>query len=176
MVGQSFRYIKGVVLTTTVVLLLVLGVHQGGCATHDLETVTLQLDWKHHTGFAGFYAAKDQGFYREAGLDVRFVEPEPHTDPVQEVTAARADYGLGQSDLVLKAMKGRPVVLLSNFFKRSPVFVVARPGIAHVSDPVGRNPMGQENIEVDQPYCRACLYVQGGEGGSHDLEVGTFHL
>ncbi|ACN17113.1 sensory box histidine kinase (GGDEF domain protein) [Desulforapulum autotrophicum HRM2] len=140
--GQSGFCIRGMALITAMVLVFVLGVQRGGCATHDLETVILQLDWKHNAEFVGFYAAKDQGFYREVGLDVRFVEPGPHTDPVREVVAGRADYGLGQSDLVLGAMKGRPIVLLSNFLKRSSVFVVARPEIEQVSDLAGKAVMG----------------------------------
>ena len=39
-----------------------------------LEKVTLQLQWKHQFEFAGFYAAKEKGFFQDAGLDVTFVE------------------------------------------------------------------------------------------------------
>jgi len=40
----------------------------------SLEKVTLQLQWKHQFEFAGFYAAKEQGFYKAIGLDVDFLE------------------------------------------------------------------------------------------------------
>jgi len=43
-------------------------------ADPPLEVVTLQLKWQHQFQFAGYYAAKAQGFYEEAGLDVRIVE------------------------------------------------------------------------------------------------------
>ena len=39
-----------------------------------LETVTLQLKWSHAFQFAGYYAAVEKGYYREAGLDVRLRE------------------------------------------------------------------------------------------------------
>ncbi|MCP4285522.1 MAG: ABC transporter substrate-binding protein, partial [Gammaproteobacteria bacterium] len=39
-----------------------------------LKKVSLQLQWKHQFEFAGFYAAKEKGFYREAGLNVTFRE------------------------------------------------------------------------------------------------------
>jgi ABC-type nitrate/sulfonate/bicarbonate transport system substrate-binding protein len=35
-----------------------------------LDRVTLQLKWLHQFQFAGYYAALEKGFYREAGLDV----------------------------------------------------------------------------------------------------------
>ncbi len=35
-----------------------------------MEKVTLQLKWVHQFQFAGYYAALQQGYYRDAGLDV----------------------------------------------------------------------------------------------------------
>ena len=52
-----------------------------------LESVTLQLKWTHAFQFAGYYAAKEMGFYREAGLDVDIKEANPKTDPVQEIVS-----------------------------------------------------------------------------------------
>jgi ABC-type nitrate/sulfonate/bicarbonate transport system substrate-binding protein len=40
----------------------------------ELERVTLQLKWKHQFQFAGYYAAKEKGFYQEAGLDVTMLQ------------------------------------------------------------------------------------------------------
>ena len=34
------------------------------------ERVTIQLEWQHQFQFAGYYAAQDQGYYRDAGLEV----------------------------------------------------------------------------------------------------------
>mgnify|MGYP001584365816 CR=1 FL=1 len=50
-----------------------------------LEIVKLQLRWKHQFQFAGYYAALEKGFYREAGLDVRLREGEPGKEPIDEV-------------------------------------------------------------------------------------------
>ncbi len=35
-----------------------------------LDTVSIQLKWKHQFQFAGYYQAVEQGFYRDAGLAV----------------------------------------------------------------------------------------------------------
>ena len=37
----------------------------------------MQLKWKHQFQFAGYYAALEQGFYRDAGLDVSIREGGP---------------------------------------------------------------------------------------------------
>jgi NMT1/THI5 like len=39
-------------------------------AAENPETVTLQLKWFHQYQFAGYYAAKEKGFYTEEGLNV----------------------------------------------------------------------------------------------------------
>ena len=45
-----------------------------------LDQVSLQLKWKHQFQFAGYYAALEQGFYRDAGLDVSIREGGPAAD------------------------------------------------------------------------------------------------
>ena len=39
-----------------------------------LEAISLQLNFTHQFQFAGYYAAIEQGYYREAGLEVKLVE------------------------------------------------------------------------------------------------------
>lgn len=53
-----------------------------------LEQVALQLKWKHQFQFAGYYAAQEKGYYRDAGLEVSVIEAGPETDPVREVLDA----------------------------------------------------------------------------------------
>ena len=48
-----------------------------------LEKVSVQLNWKHQFQFAGYYAAIEQGYYRDVGLDVTLLEATPGVDPVQ---------------------------------------------------------------------------------------------
>ena len=54
------------------------------------EKVRLQLKWRHHFQFAGYYAAIEKGYYREAGLEVALIEGQPGVDFVAEVTSGRA--------------------------------------------------------------------------------------
>ena len=36
----------------------------------DLEKISIQLQWKHQFQFAGYYIAKEKGYYKNEGLDV----------------------------------------------------------------------------------------------------------
>jgi PAS domain S-box-containing protein len=93
-----------------------------------LDRVTLQLKWKHQFQFAGYYAAAAQGYYRAAGLDVTLREAEPDRDPVAEVTAGRAEFGVGTSELVVLRSKRQPVVVLAAIYQHSPLVLLAKRG------------------------------------------------
>ena len=105
------------------ILALLLVVISG--AAQALESVTLQLKWRHQFQFAGYYAAVEKGYYRDAGLDVTLVEATPATNVIQEVIAGRAQFGVGTSDLLL-ARNQAPVVALAVIFQHSPLILLAR--------------------------------------------------
>lgn len=89
-----------------------------------LERVVLQLKWQHQFQFAGYYAAAAKGYYKEAGLDVEMREAVPGKDPVEEVLAGHAQYGVGTSELVLLRGQGKPVVVLAAIFQHSPLVLL----------------------------------------------------
>ena len=87
----------------------------------DLTPITLQLKWRHQFQFAGYYVADARGYYREAGLEVRFVEATPGLQPIDEVVGERAQFGIGTTDLLLYRHEGKPVVALAAIFQHSPI-------------------------------------------------------
>ena len=91
-----------------------------------LDRVTLQLKWTHAFQFAGYYAAQEQGYYREAGLAVRMQEALPGVDPVDKVLQGQAQFGVGASSLLLHRHAGQPVVALAAIFQHSPLVLIAR--------------------------------------------------
>jgi diguanylate cyclase (GGDEF)-like protein len=101
--------------------------------------VRLQLKWRHQFQFAGFYAALEKGYYREAGFAVTIIAGTPGTDPVDTVLNGAADFGVASSELVLRYAKGDPVVVLASIFQHSPLTLFARgdAGINTVRDLVG---------------------------------------
>jgi hypothetical protein len=94
------------------------------------EKVTLYLNWKHQFQYAGFYMAREKGFYDEVNLDVTIREYDSRTgDLVDRVTSWPGRYGLSKTDLVLAYMEGAEVRMLANFLKHSPLALVARSDI-----------------------------------------------
>lgn len=138
--GHSLRCLR-----TALCLLLALALR----AEQPPERIVLQLKWQHQFQFAGYYAAREQGYYREAGLDVAILEATPALDPVREVVEGRAQYGVSNSGLLLARMQGQPVVVLAAIFQHSPLVLIARTdvGIDSVHDLVGRRVMLERHAE-----------------------------
>ncbi|WP_374474834.1 ABC transporter substrate-binding protein [Zoogloea sp.] len=121
---------------------------------HAVEQVVVQLNWKHQFEFAAFYAAESQGYYKEAGLDVRIVEGGPGINVVKEVVEGRADFGVGTSSLVVDRARGLPVVAVATLLQHSPVALLASraQGVQSVHDLAGRpvsvDPHTRDEIEA----------------------------
>ncbi|MYM69631.1 EAL domain-containing protein [Pseudoduganella sp. FT55W] len=91
-----------------------------------LEKVTLQLKHAHQFQFAGYYAAQELGYYRDAGLDVRILEGQDGNAPERDVLSGKAEYGTGSSSLLLARLAGKPVVVLGVVFQHSPYALAMR--------------------------------------------------
>ena len=89
-----------------------------------LEQVVLQLNWKHQFQFAGYYAAIEQGYFRDAGFEVTLRELQEGADPIQVVLDGDADFGVAASELALHRAQGKPVVALATIVQHSPLILL----------------------------------------------------
>jgi NitT/TauT family transport system substrate-binding protein len=82
--------------------------------------VTLQLKWVTQAQFAGYYAAKEKGYYKQAGLDVRIKIGGPDISPEQVVAGGQAEFGLDWLPSLLAARdKGTKLINIAQVFARS---------------------------------------------------------
>lgn len=86
----------------------------------ELREVTLQLKWNHQFQFAGYYAAIEKGYYKQAGLSVKLRELKESKDPYLDVLNKKAHFGIYTSELILKYNAGDPIVALAAIFQHSP--------------------------------------------------------
>lgn len=109
----------------------------------QLEPVRMQLRWHHQFQFAGYYAAKEQGFYERAGFDVTIVPGSPQVRPVDEVLAGRAQFAEANSEVLLARLRGKPLVALAAIFQQSPAVLVTlkKSGITQPQDLIGKRMM-----------------------------------
>jgi ABC-type nitrate/sulfonate/bicarbonate transport system substrate-binding protein len=87
---------------------------------HALDQVSLQLKWKHQFQFAGYYAAIEEGFYRENGLEVEIREGGPSVDASATVAAGGADFGVCTNSLLLNKDQRANIIVLAVIFSTPP--------------------------------------------------------
>ncbi|MFT3971976.1 MAG: ABC transporter substrate-binding protein [Amaricoccus sp.] len=91
------------------------------------EDVTLQLKWVTQAQFAGYYVAKDKGFYKDEGLDVTIKPGGPDVAPAQVISGGGADVVIDWMPSALAAReKGLPLVNIAQPFKRSGMMLTCR--------------------------------------------------
>jgi NitT/TauT family transport system substrate-binding protein len=84
------------------------------------DKVTLQLKWVTQAQFAGYYVAKDKGFYAEENLDVTILPGGPDIAPTQVIAGGGADVVVEWMPAALAAReKGVPLVNIAQPFKSS---------------------------------------------------------
>jgi NitT/TauT family transport system substrate-binding protein len=106
------------------------------------ESVTVRLKWFNQAQFAGFYVAKEKGYYKSAGLNVDIQPGGPDFPAVQMIAGGNEQFGVTGADQILIARsKGVPVVALAAIFRRNPfvLFSLAKSGIKTPADYVGKN-------------------------------------
>lgn len=91
----------------------------------DLEKISVQLKWKHQFQFAGFYMAKEKGFYKDIGLDVELLEYQYGDDIVENVLSGDVDYGVGYPSIILDKTRHKDIILLHALLQSSPHVLVS---------------------------------------------------
>src|SRR4030095_9092001 len=143
--GASMR--KTAVLVWALVLAAFVSV---GSAQQRLVQGKLQLKWFHQAQFPGYFVAKEQGFFRDEGLEVTLL-PIGAQSPMQTVVSGGADFGTTWiTDLLTAREQGLPVVHLAQMFQRSGYTMVSlkSTGLKSVCDLKGKKvgvwPAGNE--------------------------------
>jgi NitT/TauT family transport system substrate-binding protein len=91
------------------------------------DKLTLQLKWVTQAQFAGYYVAKDKGFYKEVGLDVTVKPGGPDINPSQVIAGGGADVIVDWMPSALATReKGVPMVNIAQVFKRSGMMLTCR--------------------------------------------------
>lgn len=89
-------------------------------AANAADPLTLQLKWVTQAQFAGYYVAKDKGFYDEENLDVTIQPGGPDIAPTQVLAGGGADVTVEWMPAALAAReKGLPIVNIAQPFKSS---------------------------------------------------------
>jgi NitT/TauT family transport system substrate-binding protein len=112
-----------------------------GTLAQAADDVTLQLKWVTQAQFAGYYVAKDKGFYEEEGLNVTIKPGGPDIAPEQVIVGGGADVIVTWMAAGLAAReRGVPLVNIAQPFKTGGLQVncLKSTGIESTDDFAGR--------------------------------------
>ncbi|MCK7613913.1 ABC transporter substrate-binding protein [Roseibium sp. CAU 1639] len=105
----------------------ILGASLVSGAAEAADELTLQLKWVTQGQFAGYYVAKDKGFYEEEGLDVTIKPGGPDIAPPQVIAGGGADVIIDWMPSALASReKGVPLVNIAQPFKKSGMMLTCR--------------------------------------------------
>ena len=89
-------------------------------ATGPADVVSVQLKWVAQAQFAGYYAALEQGYYEDEGLNVTIKPGGPDIVPEQVVLGGQAEFGIDWLDNLLATRdQNGDIVNIAQVFARS---------------------------------------------------------
>jgi diguanylate cyclase (GGDEF)-like protein len=88
------------------------------------EDVTIHLKWYHKFQFAGYYAAIQQGYFREEGYQVKLVEGGPHSNHLHHLINNSSQYAVLGSEALSSIAVGSPIVILASIFQHAPEVLI----------------------------------------------------
>lgn len=140
------------------------------------DKVVLQLPWTHQFEFAGFYAAKEKGFYAHEGLEVEIRPGGPSQTAIAEVLNGNADFGVTGSELLLARTSGQPVVAMGVIFQHSAsgMVTLGDNGIYTPHDFIGRR-LEMGNLSSDAET-HAMLQAEGITARQYEQVPSSFSM
>ena len=117
------------------------GEGEPAAAEDGVTPVKLQLQWLTQAQFAGYYAAQEQGYYADEGLDVEILPSGGDVVPQDALAQGEVDYAIAWVPKVLGSIEqGAAITNIAQVFERSATLQVAfaDSGIESVADLSGK--------------------------------------
>lgn len=114
-----------------------------------LTPINVQLKWRHQFQFAGYYIAKEKGYYKNEGLEVTLLERTSGPSPIDKLSFGDVDYAIGAAGAIVYRANGIPLIALATFFQHSPSLLISR--FPKLDDLIGKKVMltnGLMNAEI----------------------------
>ena len=93
--------------------------------SNEKSNISLQLNWLNQFQFAGYYVAKEKGFYKQVGLNVEINELKDTRDLTNLVVNQKTDFAIGRSSLMIDKIKGNDIIALAAIFQTSPLVLIS---------------------------------------------------
>jgi len=114
------RLSRKLMVLAAAIMVVAAACSSGGSSPDALTPIKLQLQWFPQAQFAGYYAAVDQGFYKDEGLDVTILPGGVDIVPATVVAGGNAEFGISWVPKMLASREsGADVQVIGQVFQRS---------------------------------------------------------
>ncbi|MGI6095570.1 MAG: ABC transporter substrate-binding protein [Lachnospiraceae bacterium] len=137
-------------------------------STKDLTQITFVLDWTPNTNHTGLYVAQEKGYFEDAGLDVKIVQP-PEDGAELMVASGKAQFGVAFQDTMAASLIGEdalPIKAVAAVIQHNTSGIISRAGEG-MDTPKGME--GKKYATWDSPIELATIrQVVEADGGDYD--------
>lgn len=143
--------------------LLLLLLFASFCEAAGLEKLSIALDWFPNPDHAPLIVAKQQGFFKEQGLDVELIGPADPSDPPKWVAAGKADIALTYEPAFMEQVDhGLPLIRIGTLIDKPLDCIVAlkTSGIRTIADLKGKR-IGTSNSGLTSIMLHSTLTKAG---------------
>jgi ABC-type nitrate/sulfonate/bicarbonate transport system substrate-binding protein len=137
--------------------------------------IRVALDWTPNTNHTGLFVAQEQGWFRDAGLDVQFV-PYTNTPPDTLVGSGAAEFGISfQDSFTYSRAGGADIVSVMAILQHWATKIAVRADRADITSPkdLDGKTYGGFGAAYEVPKMQAVIKDAGGKGDFKTVVLGT---
>ncbi|BDQ37362.1 nitrate ABC transporter substrate-binding protein [Pseudodesulfovibrio nedwellii] len=110
----------------TMLLIAALAIALSPVYAQALDKTSLVLQWLPQAQFAGYFVAKDKGFYEEEGIDLTLISGGPDVLASEQLDAGNAEFATLFLTTGLQRRTTLPIVNIGQFVQRSALMLIAK--------------------------------------------------
>jgi ABC-type nitrate/sulfonate/bicarbonate transport system substrate-binding protein len=151
------------------------GAAGGGDAPSGPQTIRVALDWTPNTNHTGLYIAQQEGWFRDAGLDVQFL-PYNNTSPDTLVSSGAAEFGISfQDSFTFSKAAGADITSVMAVLQHWATRIAVRADRTDINSPkdLDGKTYGGFGGPGEQQKMQAVIRDAGGKGDFKTVVLGT---
>jgi ABC-type nitrate/sulfonate/bicarbonate transport system substrate-binding protein len=147
----------------------------GGGSSSAPQTIRVALDWTPNTNHTGLFVAQQEGWFRDAGLDVQFL-PYNNTSPDTLVSSGAAEFGISfQDSFTFSKATGADITSVMAVLQHWATQIAVRADRGDITSPkdLDGKTYGGFGAAYEEPKMRAVIKAAGGTGTFGTVVLGT---
>ena len=151
--------IAAVALLAAALLVAGCGAKKERTEPNGLVPFELMLDYFPNADHAAIYAAKSQGYFKQAGLDLKIRTPNDPSVPIKQAAAGRVDLAISYEPELLRARDdGLSVISVGALVQKPLTSIISldKPAITNPSQLAGKT-VGTAGIDYQSAYLKTIL-------------------